>query len=316
MGKIRLLFVTNHLFVGGVDKVAVDIVNGLDKDRFDVTLMVLFRYDPGRYDIDPRVHVQPVFKTYFKGLSHLVSMLPQTWLYRRLVRGEYDYEIAFQAGVPTRMLSKSPSLALCYNPIDYKAIEKAAAEPIGEEINRDVPILCTVGRFSPEKGFLRLLACHKALLDEGIRQQLWFVGDGHERKNMEAYIRANHLEDSVRLWGYQTNPYRFISRSDIYVCSSFIEGLSVAATEAVLLGKPVVTTNVCGARELLGDSVYGIVTQGSEEALLDGLRRMMPEETRRYYASKAAERADSFCRVDRIKEIEALFPGRGPEQAG
>lgn len=361
MGKIRLLFVTNHLFVGGVDKVAVDIVNGLDKDRFDVTLMVLFRYDPGRYDIDPRVHVQPVFKTYFKGLSHLVSMLPQTWLYRRLVRGEYDYEIAFQAGVPTRMLSKSPSravkiawmhgldadhlkehqrfdkmvfissevmesfaplygrpddLVLCYNPIDYKAIEKAAAEPIGEEINRDVPILCTVGRFSPEKGFLRLLACHKALLDEGIRQQLWFVGDGHERKNMEAYIRANHLEDSVRLWGYQTNPYRFISRSDIYVCSSFIEGLSVAATEAVLLGKPVVTTNVCGARELLGDSVYGIVTQGSEEALLDGLRRMMPEETRRYYASKAAERADSFCRVDRIKEIEALFPGRGPEQAG
>ena len=159
-------------FVGGVDKVAVDIVNGLDKDRFDVTLLVLFRYDPGRYHIDPRVHVQPVFKTYFKGLSHLVSLLPQTWLYRRLVRGEYDYEIAFQAGVPTRMLSKSPSravklawmhgldtdhlkehqrfdkmvfissevmeafaplygrpddLILCYNPIDYKAIEEAAS---------------------------------------------------------------------------------------------------------------------------------------------------------------------------------------------
>ena len=67
MEKTRLLFVTNHLFVGGVDKVAVDIVNGLDKDRFDVTLLVLFRYDPGRYHIDPRVHVQPVFKTYFKG---------------------------------------------------------------------------------------------------------------------------------------------------------------------------------------------------------------------------------------------------------
>ena len=93
MEKTRLLFVTNHLFVGGVDKVAVDIVNGLDKDRFDVTLLVLFRYDPGRYHIDPRVHVQPVFKTYFKGLSHLVSLLPQTWLYRRLVRGEYDLSL-------------------------------------------------------------------------------------------------------------------------------------------------------------------------------------------------------------------------------
>lgn len=50
----------------------------------------------------------------------------------------------------------------------------------------------------------------------------------------------------------------------------------MAATEAVLLGKPVVTTNVCGAKELLGDGEYGIVTENSEEALLDGLRRMLP----------------------------------------
>ena len=55
MEKKRLLFLTNHLFVGGVDKAVVDIVNGLDKDRFDVTLMVLFRFDPDRHILDPRV---------------------------------------------------------------------------------------------------------------------------------------------------------------------------------------------------------------------------------------------------------------------
>ena len=71
-----------------------------------------------------------------------------------------------------------------------------------------------------------------------------------------------------------------------------------------------------GAKELLGDGEYGIVTENSEEALLDGLRRMLPEETRRHYASKAEERADSFCRVDRIKPIEALFSGHIAGQAG
>lgn len=354
MEKKRLLFLTNHLFVGGVDKAVVDIVNGLDKDRFDVTLMVLFRFDPDRHILDPRVHVKPVFKTYFKGLSHILSRLPQTWLYRRLIKEHYDYEIAFQAGVPTRLLSRSPSRAvkiawmhgldmdhgeehrcfdkmvfvsqevldtfapifgrredmvLCYNPMNYTAIERAAAEPIDEEITGNDPVLCTVGRFSPEKGYLRLLACHKALLDEGIRQRLWFVGDGDERESMEAFIRENHLEDSVKLWGYQTNPYRFVSRADIFVCSSFNEGFSVAATEAVLLGKPVVTTNVCGAKELLGNSEYGIVTENSEEALLDGLRRMLPEDVRRRYAALAAERADIFCRTDRMTAIEALFEG-------
>lgn len=72
---------------------------------------------------------------------------------------------------------------------------------------------------------------------------------------MEAYIRAHHLEDSVRLWGYQTNPYRFISRSDVYVCSSFIEGLSVAATEAVLLGKACLSPPMYAGRKSCSGTV-------------------------------------------------------------
>lgn len=69
MDKKKILLLTNHLYGGGVDRVAVDIANGLDKDRFDVTLMILFRFAPENFRLDPRVRLVKVFGGYFKGLS-------------------------------------------------------------------------------------------------------------------------------------------------------------------------------------------------------------------------------------------------------
>lgn len=114
MDKKKILLLTNHLYGGGVDRVAVDIANGLDKDRFDVTLMILFRFAPENFRLDPRVRLVKVFGGYFKGLSSLLRRLPPRFLYRRLIRETYDYEVAFQAGIPTWLLSQSPSGAVKY----------------------------------------------------------------------------------------------------------------------------------------------------------------------------------------------------------
>lgn len=358
MRKKKILLLTNHLYAGGVDRVAVDIANGLDKEKFDVTLMILFRFAPENFRLDPRVRLIKVFGGYFKGFSSLLRRLPPQWLYRRLIKESYDYEVAFQAGVPTWLLSHSPSkavkyawmhgldmdhaqehnrfdrvvfvseevkntfaplsahpdrLTVCYNPMDWRGILERAEEPLPEKdaaaarAQDGVPVLCSVGRLSPEKGYLRLLQCHKALLDQGISQRLWLVGEGEERPALERFIAEQKLSGSVVLWGYQNNPYRFMAAADIYVCSSFNEGFNVAATEALLLEKPVVSTAVCGARELLGDDAYGIVADNDQAGLLAGLTRMLQPETRRHYEQMAKERGAAFCRVDRMACIEELF---------
>lgn len=353
MKKKKLLFMTCHLYQGGVDRVAVDIVNGLDKEKYDVTLMVLFKFDPNRFNIDPKVKVKSVFKTYFKGLTKFLMLLPPKLLYKFIVKEKYNYEIAFQAGVPTWLLANVPKdevkryawmhgldmdnisnhknydniifvsdevrqefskvfddkdkLILKYNPLEYEKILNLSNENINENYKSDLPIICTVGRLSQEKGYIRLLECHKNLLEKGFKHYLWFIGDGDLKIEMEKYIYENKLDDTVKLWGFQTNPYKFIKASDIYVCSSFNEGFSIAATEAVLLEKPVVTTQVCGMKELLGESEYGIITQNNTESLCKGLQNMLNEQTIEYYTKKSKIRSEEFCKINKLKLIEELF---------
>ena len=54
------------------------------------------------------------------------------------------------------------------------------------------------------------------------------------------------MEKYVDLIGYDINPYKYMSKCDLFVCASYAEGFSTAATEALVLGLPVCTVNVSG----------------------------------------------------------------------
>ena len=74
------------------------------------------------------------------------------------------------------------------------------------------------------------------------------------------------MESTVTLLGYQTNPYKYVAGCDLFVCSSYAEGFSTAATEALIVGTTVCTVEVSGMKEMLGENnEYGIVTENSEE---------------------------------------------------
>ena len=78
--------------------------------------------------------------------------------------------------------------------------------------------------------------------------------------------------------GYDTNPYKYVAKSDLFVCASFAEGFSTAATEALILATPVCTVDVSGMKELLGeDNEWGLVTENDENALYEGIRRLLDD---------------------------------------
>lgn len=79
------------------------------------------------------------------------------------------------------------------------------------------------------------------------------------------------------------------------VRSSLAEGLNTAVTEALVLGRPVLSTACSGTEELLGDSRYGLVVSNDEEGLTDGLRRLLTDkELRRHYAEAALAGGSRF----------------------
>ena len=195
-----------------------------------------------------------------------------------------------------------------YNTVDDAAIREKALMQIPRRANKRRMTVVSVGRLSEEKCFDRLLHVHRQLLDSGVAHDLWILGDGPEREKLSQMIADLHLEDSAKLVGYCENPYPYMADADLLVCSSRYEGFSTFVTEGLILRKPIVTTRCSGMEELLGDSEYGLITENSGEALLEGLRRMLRDPALRdSYATRAEVRGRDFSARALTEKTEAYL---------
>lgn len=199
-------------------------------------------------------------------------------------------------------------LTVKYNPVDDRKIRELSCEEIQLQPQKDVVTLISIGRMTYQKRFIRLLTAVNNLLKQGYRIELWLLGDGEERKDLETFVQEQGIRDAVTFTGYLKNPYPYIQQADLYVCSSIYEGFSTAATEALVLGTPVLTTDVSGMREMLVDGEYGFITENDDIAFENGLRKLLDHpELLAHYREMAQKRSGYFEMENRLKEIEELL---------
>lgn len=118
----------------------------------------------------------------------------------------------------------------------------------------------SVGRLSPEKGYLDLLKVYKLLRNDYPDWVLDIVGDGKERQNLEKYIKNNNLEKYVTLHGFQGKEYidKLMNKSSIYLMTSFTESFGIVLIEAMSHGIPCIAFNSAeGAREIINSGENG-----------------------------------------------------------
>lgn len=117
-----------------------------------------------------------------------------------------------------------------------------------------------------------------AKLTEAARPYLVIVGDGEERANLEAYVKANGLSADVRFAGFrnQSELPAFFVLSSVFVLPSRHEPWGLIVNESMAAGCPViVSTDVGSALDLVTDGVEGAVYPvGNVPALTDALRRV------------------------------------------
>ena len=221
----------------------------------------------------------------------------------------YDQVVCVSENVKesfVRQFGSNPEAVLLYNVNDEgEILEKAFAfdAPRTKDTN-----LVAAGRLTRQKGFDRLIEACAALKRDGYLFHLRILGEGPERQKLEQLILQNGLSDAVELLGFQQNPYPYLNATDLVVCSSRYEGFSTVITEALILGKPVVTTPCSGMDELLGDSEFGLITEDSVEGIYQGLKRMLEDaELREHYAQKAAIRGRDFSKEKLVKQTEQFF---------
>lgn len=364
----KVLFFIPNLSVGGAEKVLVNLVNNMDKSRFDITVMTLFGGGVNEQFLKKHIKYKYCFKRTFKGNSQILKLFSPKTLYKKFIKEHYDIIVSYLEGPTARIVSgctdkaarlvswihiqqeTKESLAYsfksfdeakrCYESFDetvcvseyvkedfirlldfkgnirvlYNTNETAEILRLSEEalelpMDENAVKLCVVGKIAKNKGVDRILRIHRRLLSEGFNTHLYYLGVGPEEESLKAYIKAEKIEDKVTFLGYQTNPYKYVKACDLFVCASFAEGFSTAATEALVVGTPVVTVEVSGMKEMLGENgEYGIVTANDETALYNGIKNMigttgMIED----YAKRAKERGGFFSTENTVKAVENML---------
>lgn len=207
----------------------------------------------------------------------------------------------------TAVLGEYNDLRVINNPINRDEIINKS-HVFNPDFSENALNIIAVGSLLPVKGYSNLIKACKLLKDSGREFKLRILGKGPLEEQLRNQIHRLGLKDYVYLLGYKSNPYPYMRESDIFVMSSLAEGLPTVLCEAMILGKPIVTTNCPGCRGLVDKGTYGLMTDITSESLFEGLRSMIDDSKMRYeYGQKAKQRSRSF-NVDKvIAEYEKIL---------
>jgi glycosyltransferase involved in cell wall biosynthesis len=202
----------------------------------------------------------------------------------------------------------SGQFRVIHNPIAIAQIRQRA-ENTADIPATSHPVLVAVGRLDPQKNYPLLLRAIRRVVQEQ-PVTLSVIGEGRDRPRLQSLLQSLGLEPFVHLLGFQSNPYAYIKRADLFVLSSDYEGFANVIVEALAVGTPVVATDCpYGPAEILADGQYGrLVPPGDEQALAEAILSLLRDPAARHRLSAAGlARAEAFS-VERLVPIyERLF---------
>lgn len=365
----KILFMIPNLMHGGAEKVLVNLVNNMDVKEFDINVLSLFDGGVNKQFLKDHIKYISYYKKVFRGNSHYFKLFSPEFLFRKMVKDEYDIIVSYLEGPTARIVSgcTNPKTKLvswihveqhdrktackafrnydeayeCYSKYDqFVCVSQTVKEDFlsifnlnnkcdvlyntnetdlileqsKEEID-DIVIdktrinLCGVGKLMPSKGFDRIINITKKLCDDGYAINTHILGVGSLKEKYESLIKSLNLTEHVYLLGYKTNPYKYVSKCDLFVCASYAEGFSTAATEALIVGTPVCTVEVSGMKEMLGENnEYGVVVDNNDEALYQAIKELLDNpRLLAQYKEKAIERGKYFSKEKTVKTVEEML---------
>lgn len=196
-----------------------------------------------------------------------------------------------------------------FNPIDSQdTLQKAKVKIDDYPFSKDLPTFVTIGTVYPQKGYDRLLDVHKKLMDEGLKHQIIIIGDGFDFDNIQAKLNQLGLQDTVKMLGFRSNPYPYLKNSDFYIMSSRHEGFPTIIAEALILNKPVVSTDVSGIKDLLQNGKLGLITPNSEEGIYEGMKQFLTNsELSRQYEKAITETDLPFVLEKSVAHLQEII---------
>ena len=201
-----------------------------------------------------------------------------------------------------------PHMKVVYNIINKENVLRGALESKIE--NPDVFYFVAIGSLIPVKGYDKLIEAANILNLKGYNFKIDIIGEGNDRVKLEKLIKKYNLDYIVGLKGFQKNPYPFLNASDVFVMTSLSEAFPTVLCEAMILGKPVITTDCSGCRELIANGNFGLMAQTNAEDIAELMGKYLNDnELLNKYAKLSKIRSALFEEEKILTQYQEIFDG-------
>ena len=179
--------------------------------------------------------------------------------------GEY-LENLLQCRLPLHVIHNITDIATCIN-----LSSQIEILPPKNESARIV----SVGRVTHIKQFDVIPDVANSLRNKGVSFEWFIIGDGEERFNIEKSIKQLQLENYVYLVGHKSNPMPWVKSADVIVIPSRHEGWGMTVSEALCLGKCVITSDIPVFKEQIQDGINGLMCTITPENLSNAIIKVL-----------------------------------------
>ncbi|MCS0826788.1 glycosyltransferase family 4 protein [Cytobacillus firmus] len=151
--------------------------------------------------------------------------------------------------------------------IEYRVLNKERSTVIFNGINKISSsikqlgsgkiIIGTIARMDHQKNPWEFVNIAEKMCNENSSIEFWYIGDGELFESIELYIKSKQLEENIKLMGFKPNATNFLRDFDVFLSTSFYEGLPYTLIEAMSAGVPIVASDVTGNNEIVSDGNNG-----------------------------------------------------------
>lgn len=261
-----------------------------------------------------RESIAPIVSSCRGNLVTVVPWNPSRQGYREGLRAAFDAAAAVHC-VSSAIVDDAAALGLdrAKALVIRPAVPTAAFAPQSQSVSADGTLrVIGVGRLDWKKDYELAIAAVRKAVDAGCDLRLTLVGDGPDRAHLRFAVDDMGLSDRVDLVG-RMDPGEVAERladADIFLHTSYTEGISNAVLEAMATGLPVITTDAGGMSEAVRDRIDGrVVPVRDASAVADALVELSADEGLRHRmgASGRARIIADFSLDDQLIQFETLF---------
>lgn len=187
--------------------------------------------------------------------------------------------IAISESTKNNLMLVYPNLedkvVICHNCCNEKKILEMAEEKIDIEKKDKLVTFVNVSRHDEEqKNLSRIIEASDKLNNEGFNFRVLMIGDGEDTEKYKRMISEKNLESRVALLGKKSNPYPYLKIADASILCSNSEGYGLSNIEAMILGTPVISTDVAGMANVI-DGKFGVIVDKSSEGVYIGMKKII-----------------------------------------